>query len=252
MHTQQEQHTFSYVKAILAGVAIIFLITATITLMNNPFGKGDVPAMITISGKGEVMAVPDVSRFTVLVSEKATTQSDALAKTSEKMNAVMSGLKDLGIQEKDIKTESVNTYPNYEYVRATGEQKLAGWVSTNTLSIKVRTLEIVPQVQQLFADQKVTNVSGPDLSIDDTDALKLNARNLAILDAQDQAKVLAEQLGVRLGKIVSFNESNNDGAMYDYARNSGVMGMSMKESAPQIATGEQKITSQVSVTYRIK
>ena len=95
-------------------------------------------------------------------------------------------------------------------------------------------------------------VSGPDLSIDDVDAIKVDAREKAIADAKAQAEVLAEQLGVRLGKIVSFSESGNENyPMYMSAR--ADVAMSGK-AAPEanIATGEQTITSNVSITYKIR
>lgn len=243
-----------YLKATIGVVVIAFLVIASVTLLKNPFGKNDMPAVITVSGKGEIQAIPDVSRFGISVSEKAGTQSEALAKTSEKINTVIAGLKDLGVAEKDIKSENVSTYPDYQYVQATGEQKLVGWVSNHTLSVKVRTLESVPSVQQLFADSKITNVSGPNLSIDDTDALQLDARELAIIDAAEKARILAGQLGIRLGKIVSFNEMNDGGFIpANYARSALQLDMVKMESAsPEIATGEQTITSNVSVTYRIK
>lgn len=243
-----------YVKISLAVVMMAFLVIASVTLIKNPFGKSDLPAVITVTGKGEIQAVPDISRFGISVSEKAGTQSEALAKASEKINAVVAGLREIGIEEKDIKTENVSTYPDYQYVHATGEQKLVGWVSSHTLSVKVRTLELVPNVQQLFADSKVTNVSGPSLSIDDTDALQLNARELAIIDAEEQAEILANQLGIRLGKIVSFSESNTGGfmpAMYA-AREDMMMSAKVQNASAEISAGEQTITSNVSVTYRIR
>ncbi len=246
-----------YIKFILGSIAIVFLVVATVTLLNNPFDKGSLPAVITVNGKGEIQAVPDISRFTITVSEKAMTQSEALAKTSEKINAVIASLQNAGIAEKDIKTENVSTYPEYEYARTmemyppSGSQKLVGYTSSHTLSVKVRTLELVPTVQQIFADQKITTVFGPELSIDDTDLLAEQARQLAIIDAQEQIKILAKQLGVRVGKIVAFSENTSGGMMPMY-RMESAMDASVKSSTPSIATGEQTITAQVSVTYRIK
>lgn len=245
------------IKFILGIVAIVFLMTATAVLVKNPFGKSALPAVITVSGKGEIQAIPDISRFTITVSEKSATQSEALAKTSEKINAVILALTNAGIAEKDIQTENVSTYPEYEYARTvemyppTGSQKLVGYTSSHTLSVKVRTLDLVPTVQQIFADQKITTVFGPELSVDDVEVLGEQARELAIFDAKEQAKILAKQLGVRVGKIVAFSENTSAGTMPLY-RMESAMDMSIKSSEPTIAKGEQTITAQVSVTYRIK
>ena len=50
----------------------------------------------------------------------------------------------------------------------------------------------------------VSNLSGPDFSIDNPDALQVQARKLAIDDAKAKAQVLAKDLGVSLGKIERF------------------------------------------------
>jgi uncharacterized protein YggE len=100
----------------------------------------------------------------------------------------------------------------------------------------------------------VQNVYGPELSIDDPDQLKLDAREKAIADAQEQAKILARQLHVRLGAVISFSENGNGPAypMYMSARAGDAVSLQAKSPEANVATGEQTITSNVSITYRIK
>jgi len=243
-------------------VVLIFLIIVGAKLIHNR-GGDSMPATITVNGKGEVQATPDVSKFNVTIEETAKDQSTALAQSSTKVNAIIDSLKSVGIAEKDIKTEYTSVNPKYEYVSGKAEimmyppapsnPVITGYTSSHTLSVKVRNLDNVAAVQKVFTDAKVQNVSGPDLSVDDPDALKLQARAEAINDAADQAKILAKQLHVRLGKIVSFNESGEAGGIYPMAM-SARADMAMKVANPEanIATGEQTITSNVSVTYKIR
>jgi uncharacterized protein YggE len=171
----------------------------------------------------------------------------------------------IGIAEKDIKTEYTSVNPKYEYQAPKVEAMIyppmpptqtnpviTGYTSSHTLSVKVRDLKNVSAVQKAFADAKVQNVSGPDLSIDDMDALKLDARAKAIEDANSQAKILARQLHVRLVSIVSFNE-NGDGAypIYMSAR-SDVAAQGKTAPEATVAAGEQTVTSNVSITYKIR
>ena len=245
--------TATLVVAIILGIKLICTV-----------GKKDsMQSTITINGKGEVQATPDVSKFQATVEETAKDQSAALAATSTKVNALIDALKAIGIEEKDIKTEYTSVNPKYEYQSPKMEimmypptpanPVITGYTSSHTLSVKVRNLDNVAKVQKAFADAKVQNVSGPDLSVDDPDALKLEAREKAITDAKDQAKVLAKQLGVRLGKVVSFNESGNEGGVYPMMM-SARADVAMKVANPEanVAAGEQTITSNVSVTYHIR
>lgn len=243
-------------------IVLIFLIIVGAKLIHNRGGDA-MPATITVNGKGEVKATPDVSKFNVTIEETSKDQSTALAQSSTKVNAIIDSLKSIGIAEKDIKTEYTSVNPKYEYQSGKVEimmyppvpanPVITGYTSSHTLSVKVRNLDNVSAVQKAFADAKVQNVSGPELSVDDPDALKLQARAEAINDASDQAKILAKQLHVRLGNVVSFSESGDNGGaypMYMSARSD----VATKVATPEanIATGEQTITSNVSITYKIK
>ena len=242
-------------------IVLIFLVIVGAKLAHGRPGDS-MPATITVNGKGEVQATPDISKFNVTVEETAKDQSAALAATSTKVNAIIDSLRAIGIEEKDIKTEYTSVNPKYEFQKqaidtmmypAPANQVIVGYTSSHTLSVKVRNLDNVAAVQKAFTEAKVQNVSGPDLSVDDPDALKLEARAQAINDATEQAKILAKQLRVRLGKVVSFNESGEAGGVYPMMM-SARADVAMKVANPEatVATGEQTITSNVSVTYRIR
>jgi uncharacterized protein YggE len=242
-------------------IVLIFLVIVGAKLIHSRGGDAT-PATITVNGKGEVQATPDISKFTATIEETAKDQSAALAASSTKVNAIIDTLEKIGIADRDIKTEYTSVNPKYEYQKAEiqtmmypqpANQVITGYTSSHTLSVKVRNLDNVAAVQKAFADAKVQNVSGPDLSVDDPDALKLLARQNAIHDAHRQAEILAAQLEIKLGKIVSFNESGDNGGaypMYMSARSD----VATKVATPEanIATGEQTITSNVSITYKIK
>lgn len=243
-------------------IVLMFLMIVGGKLLRSR-GNDTLPATITVSGKGELKAVPDVSKFTITVEETAKDQAAALAQTSTKINAVIENLKKTGIAEKDIKTEYTSINPKYEYQSGKTESMIyppiaanpviIGYTSSHTLSVKVREIGKVSEVQQIFADLKVQNVSGPELSIDEPEQLKLDARAKAISDAKLQARILSRQLGVRLGHIVSFNESD-DGVYPNYMSARADVMMTAKGAVPEatIATGEQTITSTVSITYKIR
>lgn len=76
---------------------------------------------------------------------------------------------------------------------------------------------------------------------------------MAIADAQSKAQALAKQLGVRLVRIVSFSENNGSyPSPVMYAMNASTGATAPKAAAPDISTGEQKVTDNVTVTYEIE
>jgi uncharacterized protein len=94
-------------------------------------------------------------------------------------------------------------------------------------------------------------MSGLTFTNDKYDDLVKQARDEAIVEARGEAKVLAKQLGVRLGDIVSFSEGANY-PIYERGVYATAGAMSKDSIEAVIPTGENKISSNVSVTYEIR
>ncbi len=79
-------------------------------------GSGVYPTnTITVSGTGEVFAVPDIASFSFSVNEVGKTVKEAQDKASTKMNSILEALKGMAIEDKDIKTTGYNSGPKYEW-----------------------------------------------------------------------------------------------------------------------------------------
>lgn len=251
---------------ILAIVLAVFVGVKTISALKeySYIGK-DVPAMSVVSvvGKGEISVKPDVASFVYSVTEEGKTAGEAQDKVTKKSNAAIDALKNAGIEEKDIKTVSYNIYPRYDYIQATcaqyscppGKSVIAGYEVSQSVEVKVRNIEKAGDMLALVGGLNISNVSSLSFVVDDMDGLKAEVRKQAIIDAKEKAKVLAKELGVKFDNIISFYESNGDvypimgERMYD-AYGAGVM--SATKVSPELPTGENKLTSQVTITYSIK
>lgn len=216
---------------------------------------------ISVSGHGEAVAVPDIATFTFsVVSEKdtvAAAQDDATAK----INAITAYLKGAGIDEKDIQTSDYSVYPQYEYTQVvcitypcpSGKQTLKGYQVRQTTTVKVRDTAKAGDLLTGVGGKGATEVSGLTFTFDNPDAVQTEARDKAIANAKDKADALAKSLGVRLVRVVSFNESGNYPTPMYYTK--AAVGGSMDASAPaapEISVGQNKVTSDVSVTYEIR
>ena len=95
--------------------------------------------------------------------------------------------------------------------------------------------------------------------MDDIEAKKEEARLLAVADAKEKAKRLADELEVRLGDVLNFSDGGGYYPMPMMAESRAVAndmgyGGAMEEAAfaPQISVGEDEITARVTITYEIK
>ena len=184
-----------------------------------------------------------------------------VAKASEAVNTkiakIVESLKSNGVEEKDIKTTGYNIYPRYDYINSKaypygGKQVLAGYDVTQSIEIKIRDLTKAGKVVSDLGTLGVTDMGGLNFTNDKYDDLVKQARDQAIAEARSEAKKLAKSLGVRLVKIVGYSEGGNY-PIYDRAYGIGGAESLMKSAAPAVLpTGENKITSNVSITYEIR
>lgn len=214
--------------------------------------------VITVSGKGEVVATPDVATFSFGVTEEAPAVVEAQKKATEKMNKILDYVKKSGVEDKDVKTTSYNIYPRYDYATGAygygGKQILRGYVVSQMIEIKVRKIEDAGKLLSGVGEFGATDVSGLMFIQDEEDKLARQARDLAVKDAREQAESLAKSLGVRLGKITSFYENPGYPGPIYYAKDMavGMGGDGRTETTPSVPSGENKIISNVTITYEIK
>ncbi len=221
-------------------------------------------ATITVSGTGDINAVPDIATVSYTVRAEGKTTKDAQVAEAKISKAAMDTLKSLGIDAKDIKTENYNSYPKYSndynggpeimmYPRPT-KQVITGYEASEYVTVKVRKTDDAAKVIEALGKAGVSDIGGPNFTVDDPDKLQADARAEAIDDAKAKAEVLEKQLGVHLGKIVSFSENGNYPMYY---QSKGMMTMDAvavpeASGAPTLSPGEQKITSNVTITYEIR
>lgn len=256
-------------KAAVAALVVLSIFLATLTgreLMEYRYiGAGIPPTnVISIDGRGEVVAVPDTAEFSFSVVEKAASVATAQDAATKKMNAISAYLKEQGIEEKDIKTTGYNVYPQYEWQQITcvtfpcpsGKNVLTGYEVRQSVTVKVRDTKEAGNLLTGIGGKGASELSGLTFTVDNDEGLKAQAREKAIANAKEKAEALAKELGVRLVRVVSFSEYQDGGypPIY-YGR--GVTGVGMGgdaelKVAPDVPRGENTYVSQVTVSYEIR
>ncbi|MES2416523.1 MAG: SIMPL domain-containing protein [Patescibacteria group bacterium] len=258
METLFTNKRFIKVTTVLAVLLCLLTLSA---LFHSAGRKGNKENqnIITVTGHGEVKAIPDIATFSLSIRAEAKTVKEADAKVAVIEKKVLDFLKTSNILEKDIKTESVSFNPKYEskniapctqYGCTSSNPIIVGYESYENITVKVRNTDDAGAIKQGLGALGVENLYGPNFAIDDEDTLKADARKQAIDDAREKAKILSRDLGVRLGHITSFNESGNYPMPMMYAKAMDGAGV---ESAPaSLPKGENTISSDVTITYEIR
>lgn len=238
----------------------LFLFSKTISEIKGWGGIGSaVPnqTTITVSGKGEVVVKPDIATFSFGIQEESLVVGDAQEKVATSENEILAFLEQNGVSKDDIKVSDYNIYPRYDYVRsdlspyASGKQVLAAYVVSESVEVKVRQIGDAGKLIGSLGELGATNLSGLTFGVDKQDDVLKQAREKAIADAKVNAKKLAKELGVSLTRIVSFSDNNSYPMPVYYAKDMA-MSSGAGRATPELPSGTNKITSQVSITYEIR
>jgi hypothetical protein len=208
--------------------------------------------VITVSGTGEVYATPDVGLIDISVRTEAKDVATATNDNTVKMNEILSFIKSSSVEEKDIKTTSFNINPVYAWEEKTNRRNLTGYEVYQTINVKIRDLTKVGSIISGATEKGANDVSSLSFIVDDDEKVKEEAKNLAIKDAQAKAKNLEKALGVKMVKIINFSENSYNPIYVSYDSSYKMEATAMGGVAPTIQTGQNKITSTVTITYVIK
>lgn len=256
----------------IAGAVFLLLVLVKLFNISYPVNirvvNSTESAEFTVVGTGKVEVVPDVAVIDAGITvSNLSTAEEAKKEMTLVNNRIIQAVKALGVEKRDIETSSFNIYPEYEasgIVRpmlleksatsptSNSDSKISGYSGTASVTIKVRKKELASQVVSNVTVAGATNVSGPRFMVDDPQVYREKARSVAIKNAQEQAKKLSKELGIRLGKVTNMIESGN-GPYYDYGRG-GVETMSAKASpeSPVFEEGTDSVSSTVTLFFERK
>lgn len=264
METLWTNKHFIKVSTVFICLLCLLAITAIFgSFHGNNHTSKDAQNTIVISGHGEVTAVPDIANISFTIDKTATTVKDAQDGVATIEAQALAVLKAKNIADADIQTSNASFNPTYEYKTdgpaictaygcppVNGKNVITGYESTETINVKIRNTDDVGTIMAQLGTTGVSDLSGPDFSIDNPDTLQVQARQKAITDAQTKAAELAKELGVRLGAITSFSENGNTPMPMMYAK-TDMMAPTMASAPAVVPQGENTITSDVTITYAI-
>jgi uncharacterized protein YggE len=240
----------------LAAIVALFAYTH-LTLREAEYAMTG-PTIVSVTGEGEAVAVPDIATFSFGVLAEGADAAEAQEQSAEAINEILAYLEDEGIEDKDIKTQYYNLNPKYEWVSESdfGSQNrvLVGYEVNQTVSVKVRDTDTTGTLISGVGERGATNVSSVQFTTEDDEVLRSEARANAVADARAKAETLADDLGVRIVRMTGFWEEQSYGyglGGMERAYLASDSSMEMKVS-PNLPTGENTTTVRVNISYEVR
>ncbi len=202
---------------------------------------------ITVSAEGTVKVTPDAVRLNGTVSVVLASSKLALAEVATTTEAVRAALKASGIAVKDIATQSVTTYPEYNYTNDKGSV-LVGYRASQSFTVVIRNAAnagaVVDSVVAAGGDNFQLNGVSPFV-LDASKAAE-SARAVAVKNAKTKAASYAKLIGVKLGKVNSLIEVGSPSISAPIYSDVAV---AKSEAATVIDLGEQSVTVSITIQW---
>lgn len=219
-------------------------------------GKATTNTM-SFTAEGKVKATPDLATVNLGVVTQGKTSGEVQSENSKKINKIIEFIKQQGISKDDISTTQFTITPIYNYNN--GKNDITGYESRQTVTVLLRGVDKSNEALGIIiaksTEQGVNEISNVSLSFDDPENLRQRAREQAVEKAKVRALELAKASGVKLGRILSVNQS---GSNFPQATPYGAYGMgggygAMGSSAsPNVEPGMQDIIESMTLTFELK
>lgn len=207
---------------------------------------------IEVTGEATLEATPDEYVFSPNYQFNTDTKEAALSAVTQKSSEVIAGLKQLGLQDSMIKSDS-SGYENQSFPQFGGSK-----VTYNLqLTINVDKQALVQAVQDYLITTVPTGSVTPNATFSESTRKELErkGRTAATADARKKADQSAEELDFKVQKIKSISDTNqNTPGFYPLSPKVGAEDSVIAQSAPAIAVqpGQNELSYAVTVVYYIK
>lgn len=202
--------------------------------------------IITMTGHGEVKAVPDTAQIHAGVTASAATAAAALAANNTRMTAAIAALKRLGVPDRNIQTSSFSVSPQYTNGDNNNPRRLTGYQVGNEVAVRLDDVSRAGTVLDALVTAGANQMTGISFDIAKPEPLLEQARTEAIADARRRAETYARAAGVSLGSIQSISEGASGPQL---PRPIYRMAMAVEQVA--ISPGEESVSADVTVVWEI-
>ncbi|GAB2900000.1 SIMPL domain-containing protein [Microbulbifer echini] len=231
-------------------LSTVTLLALLVTACDNGQIPSERGTLVSIAAEGEARQTPDVANLSVGVVTEAEDSKKAMRNNAAQMESLLKAIKKAGIAKKDIQTSGVSLSPRYHYQKNQKPQ-IVGYTARNTVSIKVRKLDELGGVLDDLTTAGANQINGPSFEIGEPGPVKAEAREKALLDAQERATIYAKALGMKVRRIVSISEQGSGGIPRPMMLRGQMESMKESASTP-IAPGETTLSVNLDLVFELE
>jgi len=225
---------------------ILLLLLVLAGIVSNagtlPVSGQDRQETISVTGRGEVTAIPDLAAVNFEVVQENADLSQAVAAERSVMKQVVTALGNDGIAGKDIQTVAYRITPKTKWDH--GTSTTIGYVVANQIRVTLRNLKQAGQILSDAVCAGANQANGLEFIVENKEKYIALALKKAVEDAKMKAQVIAEATGANVGHPIYLNEIES------FSPPPRPLYMARNSDAPEpVSPGEETITAGVNATF---
>ena len=225
----------------------ILVATAFLLLPMSTTAQEMYPGRVSVTGEGHVATAPDMVTVTLGAVAEAQEAGVAMDEMRRGIERILGHLEQAGVPSADIRTSRLSLDSRWDVPRA--GQDVPGqrsFIATNMLTVRLREIGGLGQLLGTLGDS-ANNLESVTFGLQDPAPAEDAAREAALRDAMHRAELYARTAGVKLGPILSIDET---GGVQPYMMRAEAMKFAADGGMP-VAPGEVEFSASVSVTYAL-
>lgn len=197
-HEDASQTSSTTTTTVPRGVAVVLM-------------EDRVSELITTSGQATVVSQPDAFRTELGVEVRVRMLTQARDELAQKMEKLTQAMKALGRENLTLQTSQFSVVPLFNDPTEGKPSRIVGYRARSTLSISMQDVDPVKLGSEaaIVVDAGVNAganvVEGLSFFLSHPEKARAKALELAIADAEQQARVMAASAGVRVGPVHDVN-----------------------------------------------
>lgn len=243
-------------KNLFMGFIMVGLVAAIIVLAavkpDYSFSIEPAKDVLTVSGMGTVIVMPDKAELYLNVLTEAETAEEARSLNSELTSQISDALDSEGVDKDDIETSSFNLYPKQKWIEDEEQYVTLGYEVRHVIKVTTEDIDEVGVLVDVAVNAGANGIDRVmfDLTDDSKREFEKEALAKATEEAMSRAEAIAAAVDVELTKLVSIDADTGYTPYYS-AVAEAAFGARDEMQSTKIMPENLEISASASLVYEI-
>jgi len=204
---------------------------------------------VRVSASASISVEADRARLTFAVENQAADANAAAQANAAQMTRALAAVREAAGEGQVVETRGYSLRPVYEQIRENNRSRseIVGFMATNTLVVTLSDLDAVGPTLDAAVAAGANRIDGIQFFAANTRQPYLRALDMAVQNALQEARVMANAAGGTLGEVIEVFSTSGQSTP-QFAR----MAMDSQEFATPVEPGSQMVSASVTLLVRLR